>query len=102
MNANSNESLALRRRGLPHATLLIALTLLLGASGALQRIDLVLYDELLPLNRPAPSPELALVLVDEPSLKQIGRWPWPRAVHARLVDRLRESGARAVALQFIF
>ncbi len=42
------------------------------------------------------------MVIDEHSLQQLGRWPWPRARHADLLDRLREAGARAVALQIIF
>ena len=90
------------RRRLAPPALLGVLTFLLAASGALHRIDLVLYDALLVVNRPAPSGEIALVVIDERSLQQLGRWPWPRALHADLLDRLREAGARAVALQIIF
>ena len=78
------------------------LTFLLAASGVLQRMDLALYDVLLVVDRPAPSGEIALVVIDDRSLQQLGRWPWPRPLHAELLDRLREAHVRAVALQIIF
>ena len=50
--------------------------------------------------RPA---DLLVVAVDEPSLQEIGLpWPWPRRLHARLLDRLRQAGARAVVLDMVF
>jgi CHASE2 domain-containing sensor protein/signal transduction histidine kinase len=65
----------------------------------LWRVDLTLYDAALALwKRPAPS-DIIIVAVDEEALAQIGRWPWRRAVHAALVDKLGE--ARAVALDLI-
>jgi diguanylate cyclase (GGDEF)-like protein/PAS domain S-box-containing protein len=34
------------------------------------------------------SGDVVLVAIDAPSLKQAGIWPWPRTMHAALVDRL--------------
>ena len=90
------------RRRLAPPALLAILTLALAASGALHRIDFVLYDALLAANRPPVSGDIALVEIDERSLQELGRWPWPRSLHAGLLDRLRSVGARAVALQIIF
>ncbi|MGC3250855.1 CHASE2 domain-containing protein, partial [Pseudomonas aeruginosa] len=32
----------------------------------------------------------------------LGRWPWPRSVHAELLDRLAAAGGRSVLLDVIF
>ncbi len=50
----------------------------------------------------APSGEVAVVAIDNQSVAELGRWPWPRSVHARLVDRLREWGASAVVFDVLF
>lgn len=51
--------------------------------------------------RPADGP--LIVAIDEPSLAQIGlQWPWPRDLHAELVEALRAAGARAIGLDIIF
>ena len=35
--------------------------------------------------------------IDEPSFAEIGlQWPWPRSLHARLVEALRKAGAKAI------
>ena len=52
-------------------------------------------------NRPARAP-VAIVAIDEPSLAALGQMPWDRRNFARLLDRLRESGAAAVAFDVAF
>jgi CHASE2 domain-containing sensor protein len=49
-----------------------------------------------------PDSRIVIVDVDERSLSAIGQWPWRRDVLARLITRLREMGASAVALDIIF
>ena len=51
--------------------------------------------------RPAGN-EITLVLVDEPSIRELGRWPWSRDKHARLVMALREDGAKVIGFDVIF
>ncbi|MBP8815940.1 MAG: CHASE2 domain-containing protein, partial [Desulfobulbus sp.] len=47
-----------------------------------------------------PEQRLVLIGIDEPSLQHHGAWPFPRTLHAQLLDRLRE--ARAVGFDFLF
>lgn len=42
-----------------------------------------------------------VVAIDERSLREIGRWPWPRGVLAQLVDRAASAGAKAVVLDIL-
>ncbi len=46
--------------------------------------------------------ELAIVAIDDASIKEVGRWPWSREVIARLVTRLKEAEPRVIALDIIF
>ena len=46
--------------------------------------------------------QVAVVEIDARSIAAFRRWPWPRSVHAALVDRLRASGARLVAFDVDF
>ena len=42
---------------------------------------------------------ITIIGIDEPSFAQVQRqWPWPRSLHARLIDQLTKSGALVVAL----
>ncbi len=51
--------------------------------------------------RPA-TPDVVIVAVDEPSIKEIGRWPWSRATQARLVDGIAQGGAKVIGLDVIY
>ena len=51
--------------------------------------------------RPAGN-EVTLVLVDEPSIRELGRWPWSRDKHARIINALKEDGAKVIGLDVIF
>ncbi|HVM91033.1 MAG TPA: adenylate/guanylate cyclase domain-containing protein [Verrucomicrobiae bacterium] len=49
-----------------------------------------------------PDSSIVLVTIDDASLAKIGRWPWPRTVHADLIDKLASYGARAIAYDVNF
>lgn len=49
-----------------------------------------------------PSEQVAIIAIDEKSLKELGRWPFPRWMQAKLLDKLREAGAKVVALDIVF
>lgn len=94
------------RRTLAEGGLLAVLIAVLAGTAAWQgwlwRVDQAIYDAGLALRgRPAPA-DIAIVAIDEESLARIGRWPWRRAVHATLVERLTAVGVRAVGLDLIF
>ena len=46
--------------------------------------------------------EVVLVAVDEKSLKEIGRWPWPRDKQAQLIEEIGADGARVIGLDIIY
>jgi CHASE2 domain-containing sensor protein len=81
--------------------LFAAATALLGAFNGLGRLDAVVADRLLAWSgRPAPA-DVVIVGIDDASLAALGRWPWPRAVHARLLDRLAAAQPRVVGLDLM-
>jgi signal transduction histidine kinase/CHASE2 domain-containing sensor protein len=66
------------------------------------RADLAIYDSAMVVwRRPAPQ-DMVIVAVDERSVSEVGRWPWRRAVHATLLDRLTEDRAAAVGMALLF
>lgn len=50
----------------------------------------------------APSPNVAVIAIDETSLKELGPLPWPRTAHAMLLNRLREGGAKVAVFDVLF
>ena len=82
--------------------LLAALSFWLIHSDWLWRWDQLLYDSQLRFwSRPAPD-DIVIVAIDNSSLAQIGRWPWSREVHAALIRRLDQAGARAIVVDVLF
>src|SRR6202158_2487836 len=69
---------------------------------AFERMDLIAYD--LRINAIAPRPPsgvVAIAAIDDRSIAQIGQWPWPRAVEARLVDALRDYKVKVIGFDAI-
>ncbi|MCK5275008.1 MAG: adenylate/guanylate cyclase domain-containing protein [Alphaproteobacteria bacterium] len=59
-----------------------------------------LYQELKPREyKPVPA---RFIDLDDESLARLGQWPWPRTRVAALVDRLKQAGAAAIALDIVF
>ena len=83
------------------ALALAVLAFALAASEALWRADRVVYDAGLALwTRPAPD-DIVIVAIDDASIDAIGRWPWPRSVHATLLERLAAAQPRVVVLDLV-
>ena len=61
------------------------------------RLDQTVYDTALRVWQRPPHPDVLIAAIDQSSLDALGRWPWSRAVHAAMLDRLTEGGAAAVA-----
>ena len=50
-----------------------------------------------------PPSEIIIVRIDEPSIEIIGKpWPWPRSIHAELIEALFKAGAKVVVFDLIF
>jgi len=96
--------------GLRNPTFLIVVGVTLGVIFLLilrlpltEFIELKLYDlKFQYRGAKAPSPEVAIVAIDDASVKSIGRWPWSREVMAQLLSRLKEAGPRVIGLDVIF
>ncbi|RYF18909.1 MAG: CHASE2 domain-containing protein [Comamonadaceae bacterium] len=43
-----------------------------------------------------PSDRIAIIAIDDESIANIGRWPWPRDVHAELIDKLSAARAKTI------
>ena len=60
-------------------------------------------DGMFRLRGPQPTRNaVTIVDIDEKSLQALGQWPWPRDVVARLVERIREGGAKVVGFDVVF
>lgn len=58
------------------------------------------YQRALP--RTSANAPVAVVDIDEASIREVGQWPWPRTTIAKIVDRLGDLGAVAIAFDMVF
>jgi adenylate cyclase len=70
---------------------------------ALRLLELRALDARQQIRGPLPvGPEVAIVAIDERSLTELGRWPWPRSRTAELIREISRRGAAAIALDIVF
>ena len=80
----------------------------LGGLPLLQTLELKTYDARMRqvATGQGASPAISMVLIDDHSIRQlepvVGRWPWPRLVHAVLVNYLKRGGAKLVVYDVLF
>jgi len=85
-----------------YCTLLVVISFLIGIP-LLDLIELKTYDLRFVSRGPvAPSSPVVLAVIDEKSLDQEGRWPWPRSKIAALVNRLQSYGAKVIGFDIGF
>ena len=77
----------------------LALILLTGMHNALQN---ALTDMRFGWFPRQASGKIVLVAIDPHSIETIGVWPWPRRLHADLIDRLESAGASDIAFDVDF
>lgn len=69
---------------------------------SMQRANNLIYDTMSGLRTHPASTDIVIVAIDQDSLTAIGRWPWPRSVHARLLDRLAAAHPKAIGYDVLF
>ena len=74
----------------------------LTASSVTARLDHILYDRLARASERPVDPSILIVGIDERSLRELGAWPWSRARHAQMIDRLSQAGAKAIVYDVLF
>ena len=77
----------------------LAALVLTGVPGALKDVLVDLRFELFPRHATG---DVVVVAIDPPSIRAIGVWPWPRRLHAELIEKLAHAGAGGIALDIDF
>ena len=83
--------------------LLVALVFLVGAnSDLMQSLERKAYDLGVLATSRTPSDKIAVIAIDEQSIANLGRWPWPRAIHAKMIDVLAAGHAKVIGYTAFF
>ncbi|MDP3543774.1 MAG: serine/threonine-protein kinase [Elusimicrobiota bacterium] len=71
--------------------------------GILESVEFKAYDLRASLRTDLnPPPEIVLVAIDDDSIAQIGRWPWPRSRMADAIDKLRAAGPKVLGINILY
>lgn len=82
--------------------LLILVLLHVFGSSALRPLQLAWFDALQAVSpRKIAALPAVVVQIDEKSLAEIGQWPWPRSVLARLIDAIARLDAAAIGIDIL-
>ncbi len=81
---------------------LLLLPLLPTSSSAGLAFNNPLYDGLRRLTPLPVDPRILLVTIDDQSLKKLGQWPWPRSLHADVINRLSAAQPAGILFDVIF
>jgi adenylate cyclase len=86
------------------AVLAAVLALTACATHLMRALELDSVDARFSLRGTQAQPQdLVVVEIDDRTFSDLGvQWPFPRSLHARLIDRLREAGARTIAFDVQF
>lgn len=66
-----------------------------------QAADDLLYDAAMQVAPASADPDTLIVAIDEPSLAALGRWPWPRDLHAQAIEVLAQARPASVMLDIL-
>jgi len=85
------------------AGLLITIVVVIFSGAApFQSLERAFYDWGVRSTDRSPSEKIAVIAIDDESINNLGRWPWPRDLHADLINRLTRGGAKVIGQTVFF
>ena len=82
--------------------LVTLLMLFAGASDLVQSLERKAYDMAVQASSRTPSERIAVIAIDDQSIANLGRWPWPRELHARMTDLLAGAKVKVIGNTVLF
>ncbi len=77
----------------------LVLNLSTDAIGTMERR---FYDFASTSNSRQPSDRIAVIAIDDQSIANLGRWPWQRDIHAKLIDLLAQAKVKTIVNTVLF
>ena len=78
----------------------LVLSLLFGLIGMGEPLENVLRVARNKANPVAASGDIVVATIDDASQAELGTWPWPRSLQARMIDRMTDAGASKIFVDF--
>jgi CHASE2 domain-containing sensor protein len=80
----------------------LVLSLLFGFANMGEPLEDILRIARNKANPVAASGDIVVITIDDASQRELGAWPWKRAIHGDIIDGLTAAGARKIALDVAF
>ena len=80
----------------------LAVLLLNQATDLIGSLERRFYDFASTSTARQPSDRVAIIAIDDQSIANIGRWPWSRDIHAKLIDQLAAAKAKTIVYTVFF
>ena len=80
----------------------VFLILWLGRNAVLGGLERDAYDLGVRMSSADPGDRVAVIAIDDRSIQNIGRWPWSRDTHARMVDKLVDAGVKTIGNTILY
>lgn len=74
----------------------------LGKAGLFDSFERSAYDLGVRAAQQRPNNKIAVIAIDNESISNIGRWPWPRNIHAEMQQTLKQGGAKVIGQTAFF
>lgn len=85
------------------AALLVAVIFVFSAnSDLMQSLERKAYDLGARASSRTPSDKIAVIAIDDQSIANLGRWPWPREMHAMMIDLLATGNVKVIGHTALF
>jgi len=80
----------------------VVVLILSRASNLMSGLENKAYDLGVRASSKVPSDKIAVIAIDDASIARIGRWPWSRDVHAKMIDLLTQAHAKVIGEAVFF
>ncbi len=81
---------------------ILAVVALHFSTDAIDTLERRFYDFASTSTAREPSSQIAVIAIDDQSIANMGRWPWPRDVHAKMIDMLAAAKAKTIVQTAFF
>lgn len=75
--------------------------LLMANSPVIEKLEFANYDFAMERLARDPQQNIAIIAIDDKSIENLERWPWPRSLQAEMVTKLANSGARVIGSSIV-
>lgn len=73
-----------------------------GKAGLFDKLERSAYDFGVRSSERVASDKVAVIAIDDTSIANIGRWPWPRGIHAEMHNILHQGGVKVIGQTTFF